>query len=405
MPDHTLWDSYLPIVKRDRAGQPVRIVISSGMDSRRVTADYGPMTAPRTGGETISPMGPIRVVLLLGAWALGHGAGASAGLDSLKDDWTAYDWYLHGNASFRAEDYDRAVVAFRRSVDLDPGYIYAHANLGVSLAKKQDFEGAIAEFSYCIGKQAGSGADRFVFHLNRALACQQDGQVEAAQRDRVILKRLDPDRATEANSLQKYVLMDSAYMERRNQAARDRFYREAEAAIGKGKVVVRRVPGAGKETEEYEALGLIEGTLEEVSRVLADYGKYPEFMPNVKETVVTDAPDGGIIVDWQLQLPLGVVKKYRLRCWAREEQGRVQRFWKKMPWPGLKPKETIVDTYGQWILEEHPGDKPRVLAYYRIYTDPGDIPFGTGWIVDILTEQSVPDIIRQTKKRVQKISR
>ena len=102
---------------------------------------------------------------------------------------------------------------------------------------------------------------------------------------------------------------------------------------------------------------------------------------------------------------MGFVKKYRLKCWARYEANRVQRFWKKLPWPGLKAKETIVDTYGQWILEAFPGTDDRVLAYYRVYTDPGAIPFGTGWIVDILTEQSVPDIIRRTRKRTEDIFR
>jgi len=89
-----------------------------------------------------------------------------------------------------------------------------------------------------------------------------------------------------------------------------------------------------------------------------------------------------------------------LKCWDKHEGNRVQRFWKKRPWPGLKPEETIVDTYGQWILEVFPGTTPRVLAYYRVYTDPGKVPLGTGWIVDFLTRQSVPDIIKRTRERV-----
>ena len=128
-------------------------------------------------------------------------------------------------------------------------------------------------------------------------------------------------------------------------------------------------------------------------------------MPNVKEVIVKDLPGPEVVVDWQLQLPMGVIKRYSLKCWAKEEDHRVQRFWKKLPWPGLKPKETIVDTYGQWILEEFPGTDNRVLAYYRVYTDPGKVPFGTGWIVDILTEQSVPDIIKRTRQRAEEIFR
>jgi len=318
---------------------------------------------------------------------------------------TAYEFYLSGNLSFRDGNYQEAISAFRRAIELDPGYGYAHANLGVSLAKTQDFDGAIEEFTFCIDRQFGSGADRFVFHFNRALARKEDKQTETAQRDWAALQKLDPERTRALGSSGVYILMDTAYIEKRNELARDRLLKEFETSITRGKVVVRKVPGAGKNTEEYEALGLIEGTLEEVSGILADYGRYREFMPNVKETIVTDLPGGEVVVDWQLKLPMGVIKKYRLKCWAKEEDHRVQRFWRKLPWPGLKSKETIVDTYGQWILEEFPGADNRVLAYYRVYTDPGHIPFGTGWIVDILTERSVPDIIKRTRKRVEEIFR
>lgn len=345
------------------------------------------------------------VFLLLVQVLAGNEASRHAGLIAENARPTAYDLYLSGNVSFRNGDVEEAVAAFRKSVELDPGYGYAHINLGVGLAKTRRFEEAIAAFTRCIDGQFGSGADRFVFHVNRALARRAYGQTQAAQWDRAALEKLDPERARQFGHSGDYVLMDIAYIERRNEAARDRFFKDCATSITKGKVVVRRVPGAGKSTEEYEALGLIEGTLEEVSCILADYARYPEFLPNVKEMIVKDLPGPEVVVDWKLQLPMGFVKWYRLKCWAKYEENRVQRFWKKLPWPGLKPKETIVDTYGQWILEELPGEDNRVLAYYRVYTDPGAIPFGTGWIVDVLTERSVSEIIKRTRKRVKEIFR
>lgn len=68
-------------------------------------------------------------------------------------------------------------------------------------------------------------------------------------------------------------------------------------------------------------------------------------------------------------------------------------------------KEAIVDTYGQWILEMVPGQDDQVLAYYRVYTDPGHIPWGAGWIVEGLTKSSVPDIIKKTRERMRDLSR
>jgi len=313
---------------------------------------------------------------------------------------TAYDLYLSGNALCHEGDYRGAVSSFRQSIDREPGYHYAHANLGFALAKLQRCAEAIEEFTFCIDAGHGSGADRVVFHFNRARAYRQDGQLEAAKRDQAALEKLDPARAEMLQDTHDYVLMDAVYVEARNNAAKSRLFEEREAEIAKGKIVVRKVPGAGANSQEFEAMGLVEGTLEQVSTVLADYAKYPEFMPNIKETSIKSSRDDEVVVDWQLQLPMGYVKKYRLKCWGKQEGNRVQRFWKQLAWPGLKPEETIADTYGQWILEAFPGDEPQVLAYYRVYTDPGKVPLGTGWIVDLLSQRSVPDIITRTRKRV-----
>jgi len=342
----------------------------------------------------------LSLLLMLACSLAGDGVSAAAGIVEANDQKTAYDLYLRGNALCHAGDYREAISVFRQSIDLDPDYCYAHANLGVALAKLQRFQEAREAFTFCIEGKYGSGADRFVFHFNRARAWRDSGQAQAAERDQAILKQLEADRVETLGEAHDYILMDTAYVEARNEAAKNRLFEKYRASILRGKVVVRRVPGAEKNTEEFEAMGLIEGTLDQVSGVLGDYAKYPEFVPNVKEMVIKSSDDGAVVVDWQLQLPMGYVKKYRLKCWATREGDRVQRFWKKLPWPGLKLKETIVDTYGQWILEVFPGERPQVLAYYRVYTDPGPVPLGTGWIVDILSEQSVPNIIKRTRKRV-----
>ena len=134
--------------------------------------------------------------------------------------------------------------------------------------------------------------------------------------------------------------------------------------------------------------------------MLADYTSYPKFMPDVEEITVRISADEGTIVDHRLGLPLGFVKKYRLKFHSKNEDGRTQMSWKKLPWPGLKAKETVVDTYGQWIIEDFPGKDGQVLAYYRVYTDTGKIPLGTGWIVDTLTTESIEDMFKGTRRRV-----
>ena len=72
--------------------------------------------------------------------------------------------------------------------------------------------------------------------------------------------------------------------------------------------------------------------------------------------------------------------------------------------PGIKPKEMIIDTWGQWILETYPGKEQQVVAYYRVYTDPGKIPLGFGWIVEFMSKDSIPNVIKQTRRRVRQMA-
>ena len=326
----------------------------------------------------------------------------SAASQKEANEKTAYDFYLSGNRFYHDGKYDEAIRTFERSIQLDPDYYYARINLGVAMAKNREFRQAVRQFTFCIDEEYGSETDRFVFYFNRILAGKECGQ--SPEKDWAALKKVDPIRAGKLRNAKEYIFMDTLYSQNRNAADRDRFFQKHRTSIVKGKVIVRKIAGHRKNVEEYQAIGLIEGTLQEVSGVLTNYKSYPEFMPNVKEASIRSSTDEGFVVDYKLGLPMGVVKKYRLRYRVKNEANRVQLLWKKLPWPGLKPKETIIDTYGQWILEDSPDKDNQVLAYYRIYTDPGKIPFGMGWIVDILTKESIPNIIKQTRRRVKQVT-
>ena len=326
---------------------------------------------------------------------------ASAGETNAK---TAYDFYVSGNRLYHENKYDEAIDAFEKSVQRDPDFYFSRVNLGVAMAKKRQFRQAVQQFTFCIDEKYGSETDRFVFYFNRILAGSESGPAPSAQKDRAALKKLDPTRAGALRHSTDYIFMDTLYTQRRNAADKGRLFQENKASIARGKVVVRKIAGHRKNAEEYEAMGLIEGTLEQVTGVLADYESYPEFMPNVKDISIKSNTDEGFVVDHTLGLPMGFVKQYRLKYWAKREENRIQLFWKKLPWPGLKLKETVIDTYGQWILEGFPGKDNQVLAYYRIYTDPGKIPFGTGWIIDIVTKESIPNVIKETRRRVKRMT-
>ena len=314
---------------------------------------------------------------------------------------TAYDFYLSGNKFCHAGKYDQAIGAFIKSTELDPDYYYAVVNLGVALARTGQFKEAIGKFTSCINKKWGSSSDRFVFYFNRSLAAGAAGDKRLTLNDQATLEKLDPLRAGKVKEIADYILMDVNYIEKRNLTDRDRLLNTNRMAITKGKVVIHQVAELEKNKQEYEAIGLISGTLKEVSGVLEDYASYPKFMPDVEEITVRISADGRKIVDYKLGLPLGFVKKYRLKFHSKNEDGRTQISWKKLPWPGLKAEETVVDTYGQWIIEDFPDRNGKVLAYYRVYTDIGKIPLGTGWIVDVMTTDSIKKMFEGTQRRIE----
>jgi hypothetical protein len=173
--------------------------------------------------------------------------------------------------------------------------------------------------------------------------------------------------------------------------------------IARGGIVVREIETAGKKGRTFEAVGLVKARRNNVLKVVKDYKKYPEFMPNVSRIDIVEQRGNDTVLNYILALPMGNTKKYRLSLTesAAGNQSSILE-WHMMKWPELKTEETISDTTGYWRIEEKSENVSLVL--YHVYTDPGPIPFGLGWIVDVLTKKSVPDVLLQTKKRAEKLS-
>ena len=154
-------------------------------------------------------------------------------------------------------------------------------------------------------------------------------------------------------------------------------------------------PGSPGKT--FAAGTIINAPMQEVCALLQNYGAYPGFMPNTESAKVTQG-GGQALVDITLKLPMGKIKKYRLRMEPKVGADSCVLAWKLVPWSGLKPEETIVDTSGQWQLT--PGAASgKTVVRYRVYTDPGPIPFGLGWIVDSLSKDSIPQTLDAVRKR------
>lgn len=168
--------------------------------------------------------------------------------------------------------------------------------------------------------------------------------------------------------------------------------------IQSGKIVVREVPAPGLKGRTYEAVGIFTATLDEVLKVVTDYRHYDEFMPRVERTVVTDECPTVFLVEQYLKLPLGVHRRYRLRYTIRQGTGGFRIDWVKVPWPEVPLSHSVVDTSGHWQVGNF--GQGRLLAVYRVYTDPGKVPLGMKGLALSLSKRELPKVIERVRQRL-----
>jgi hypothetical protein len=174
--------------------------------------------------------------------------------------------------------------------------------------------------------------------------------------------------------------------------------------VENGEIIVRELTTDDKPGRTYEAIGFINASKKTIVQVLTAYEQYPECMPNVSRIDVVEQCSDGVVLNYTLSLPLGKIKKYRLKLSTANKDEKTSRLeWQLQEWPGLDSSETIEDTTGYWLVEEQTPRRSRVL--YHVYTDPGPIPFGLGWIVDELSKNSVPEALLRTRARAEKEQR
>lgn len=157
-------------------------------------------------------------------------------------------------------------------------------------------------------------------------------------------------------------------------------------------------PGVPGKT--FSASTSMPASMASVCAAIQDYAAYPQFMPNVDKVKVAPAGDGATLVDITLKLPMGKIKQYRLKMTPTTSAGSCQLRWKLVPVAGLKPDETIADTSGFWQLAPEASDASQTSVKYQVYTDPGPVPMGFGWIVDSMSRDSIPKMFEALRKRV-----
>jgi hypothetical protein len=170
-----------------------------------------------------------------------------------------------------------------------------------------------------------------------------------------------------------------------------------QAHVENGRIVLREVPEPDLRGRTFEAVGILEGALEDVLEILADYRHYDEFMPRVERTVVTDESETVALVEEHLKLPLGVHKRYRLRYTLRRGADGFRVDWVKVAWPEVPLSQTVVDTSGFWQVARF--GEGRLLAVYHVYTDPGRVPLGMKGLALSLSKRELPKVLERLRRR------
>jgi hypothetical protein len=174
---------------------------------------------------------------------------------------------------------------------------------------------------------------------------------------------------------------------------------EERALILKGKIVLRDLPNPGRKGRTYEAVGILQGSLDEAFAVLTDFGAYADYMPNVAAVRVCDVTGPCSVVEVKLHLPLGVKKQYRLRYTSARYDSGFEVSWQKLPWLELKPSQTVVDTSGFWSVRTF--EDRGLLAVYHVYTDPGHVPLGLTGVARGVARSKIPAGISKLRERMQ----
>lgn len=175
---------------------------------------------------------------------------------------------------------------------------------------------------------------------------------------------------------------------------------EEQQQVDQGQLVLRELSHPELAGRTFKAIGIMDAPLTDVVQVITDYEAYPEFMPNVSLVDIHEQQADTSILNYYVSAPMGITKQYRIKIAAStvdQAQALVQ--WSQVEWPGLKASETIKYTQGYWLIEAQADSSSLVL--YQVYSDLGPVPFGLGWIVDVLTKNSFPKVFLQTRLRAE----
>ena len=121
-------------------------------------------------------------------------------------------------------------------------------------------------------------------------------------------------------------------------------------------------------------------------------------MPRFKSAELVELTDTLISYIFNIELPMNIDYQYKIKIHKYKQESIYWLAWETIDWED----NSIEETWGQWYLQAYGNKNKQTLVHYQVYTDPGYIPLGFKWIIDIMTKGSLPDTIINLKEWVEK---
>lgn len=197
------------------------------------------------------------------------------------------------------------------------------------------------------------------------------------------------------------------------------------AVLKKGEIIKWLEAVKGTEVKKGVAIGIVDAPAEQVWRVIHQNNDFVHFMPRMLESILVDpaAIDQAkaLKFDYNTGDPQELIqflKKHRVDKMT-DTTGYFFSLL-SIPWPAtnrwyiIKLEDFVTSgrRYQHWTLvignlktndgswELIPLDNDRTLVTYTVFSDPGGlIP---DWIINVGTNQTLPDVIKSVRKRVKK---
>jgi hypothetical protein len=158
----------------------------------------------------------------------------------------------------------------------------------------------------------------------------------------------------------------------------------------------------GSDVKEVRATGVINAPNWVLKNVVDDVGRYKDFMPHTKESLVLRREGDSLITYQQIDAPVVSNRDYTLR--QRDESRRLpngriayKKSWSLANHLGPPPKDGVVRVQvneGYWLLEDIDGKKTK--GTYYLHTNPGgSLP---GFIINAANTKAIPDLFAAIEK-------